>query len=133
MTMRGDLRARLEADAGIAAIVGGAVSWFEKNRRNVYPAVILNGIDPGRDYTHQGPDGLDLPRVQIDSYGTTAAQADALGLAVRAAMEPAQTFGSTAFGPGFLEGENTFAEGEQDGGQSLYRVSQDYTFSHKGT
>lgn len=131
--MKADLRGRIAANAAVAAIVGSAVSWFEKNRKKNYPAVILNTIDAGRDYHHGGASGLDEPRVQIDSYGTTPAQADALALAVRAAMEAAQTYGSTVFGPGFLESENTFTEGEQDGGQRLYRVSQDYTFTIQGT
>jgi hypothetical protein len=129
MTQRADLRARIEANAGVAAIVGGAVSWFEKNRKDGYPCVILNTIDPGRDWTHGGPSGLDEPRVQIDSYGKTLAEADALALAVRAAMESGGTFGGSVFGPGMLESEVTATEDEQDGGQRLYRVSQDYTFT----
>lgn len=131
MTMHGDLRMRLKDDAGVAAIVGDAVRWFEKNRTDSYPCVILNTIDAGRDYTHDGPDPLEYPRVQIDCYGTTPAEADALSLVVRAAMEAAGTWGATRFGPGFLESENSFTEGEQDGGQRLTRLSLDFTFYHQ--
>lgn len=133
MTARADLKARIEGNAGVSAIVGGAVSWFEKKRTDPYPCVILSTIDPGRDWHHGGPSGLDEPRVQIDCYGTTPAQADSLALAVRAAMEAPGTIGGTKFGPGFLESEVTQTEGEQDGGQRLYRVSQDYTFTIQGT
>ena len=131
MTMRADLRARLESAADVHAIVGGAVAWFERKRGDAFPCVILNTIDPGRDYDHEGPDALENPRVQIDSYGVTPAQADALCLAVRGVMETAATEGTTQFWGAFLEGENTFAEGEQDGGTRVYRVSQDYTFFFK--
>jgi Protein of unknown function (DUF3168) len=131
MTMRADLRARIENDAAVNAIVGGAVAWFERKRGDGFPCVILNTIDPGRDYDHEGPDALENPRVQIDSYGRTPAEADALCLAVRAVMEAAATEGETRFWGAFLEGENTFAEGEQDGGGRVYRVSQDYTFFFK--
>jgi hypothetical protein len=47
--MRGDLRARIEADEAVAALVGGAVSWFERKRGDSFPCVVLNTIDPGRD------------------------------------------------------------------------------------
>jgi len=129
--MRGDLRARIEADEAVAALVGGAVSWFERKRGDSFPCVVLNTIDPGRDYDHKGPDPLENPRVQIDCYGVTAAQADRLSLAVRAVMERAETRGGTQFWGGFLESENSFAEGELDGGQRVYRISHDYTFLFK--
>ncbi|NBW09764.1 MAG: DUF3168 domain-containing protein [Caulobacteraceae bacterium] len=130
MNLKADLRARLAADTAIAALVGNAVSWFEKNRADGYPCLILNTIEPGRDYTHEGPDGLDNPRIQFDCYGTTDVQADALALAVRDEMEGSGVWGGSRFGPGFLESENSFTEGEQDGGQRLYRVSLDFTFYH---
>jgi hypothetical protein len=131
MTMRADLRARIVNDSAVAAIVGTAVSWFEKKRGDAYPCVILNTIDPGRDYDHKGPDPLENPRVQIDSYAATPAEADALSLAVRNVMESAATQGGTQFWGAFLESENSFAEGELDGGTRVYRISQDYTFFFK--
>ena len=131
MSMRADLVTRLLGHTPLVAIVGSAVSWFEKDRGDSYPALILNSIPTPRDYAHDGWDGIDEARVQFDAYATDPDQAEALGAAVIPAMEAAGIWGATEFGPGFFEGANTVPEGEQAGGQRLYRMSFDFTFHHK--
>lgn len=133
MAMEEDLIARLTASAGIAALCGARVAWFGRPRGDGYPCLILSTIDPGREYTHGGADGLDGPRVQFDCYAATDIGAIALKRAVLAEMEASATVGDTVFHNGFLESEATFDEGEQDGGGSLFRVSQDFTFYHEET
>lgn len=131
MAMEEDLVARLVADAGVSALVGEAVSWFERNRDDALPALVLTKVSPGRDYTHGGADGLDGPRVQFDCLGRTGTEAVALKRAVVACMEQAATVGDTLFHIAFLEGENWIAQGEQDGGEALFQLSLDFIFYHE--
>jgi len=131
MAMEEDLVARLVADAGVSAIVGEVVSWFERNRDDPLPALVLTKVSPGRDYTHAGGDGLDGPRVQFDCLGTMGDEAVALKRAVVACMEPAATVGDTMFHNGFLEGETWISQGEQDGGEPLFQLSLDFIFYHE--
>lgn len=85
--MERDLITRLLAVAEIAALVGDRVSWFELARPDpgdtwsaALPAILLTNAAPGQSWTHQGPNALINPRVQIDVYseidGTTEALAD---------------------------------------------------------
>lgn len=128
--MEDDLVARLKGDTTIAALVSEAVSWGGLNREDLVPAIVLQMVSPGRDYDHDGPTGEDEPRIQIDCYAPTDAQAAALKRAVQDCMEQPATVGSTKFEEGFLDTESWIDEGEQDGGEPLFRVSQDYIFLH---
>lgn len=133
MPMHEDLVARLKADAGIAALLTGAnrISWFDRVREAGLPSITLTMVSPGRDWQHDGPDGLDGPRVQFDCWAETRPAAAALARAVRAAMEQSAEVGDTLFHVGFLEGEQWIAEGEQDGGTTLFRVVLDFMFYHE--
>lgn len=128
--MKADLVARLKADTAVAAIAGEAVTWGDRLREESVPALTLLLVSPGRDYDHNGPTGEDEPRVQIDCYGRTDEEADALAQAVRDCLEQPAVVGSTRFEEAFLDAETTIDEGDQDGGEPLYRISQDYIFLH---
>lgn len=129
--MEEDLIARLVADAGVSAVVGAGVSWFERNRDDALPVLVLTKVSPGRDYAHDGPDGLDGPRVQFDCLGSTGDEALALKRAVVACMEQPATVGNTLFHNAFLEGETWIPQGEQDGGEPLFQLSLDFIFYHQ--
>ncbi len=133
MAMEEDLVARLVADAEVSALVGDGVSWFERNRSDALPVLVLTKVSPGRDYTHGGTDGLDGPRVQFDCLGATMDEALALKRAVLACMEPAASVGDTQFHTAFLEGETWISQGEQDGGDPLFQLSLDFIFYHEET
>lgn len=123
--MKSDLALRLSEGLG-----GPSVTWSGRVRGDGVPAIVLTLVSPGRDYDHGGPTGEDESRVQIDSYGSTDDEAAALALAVRAMMEAPATVGGTRFEEGFLDAEQDYDEGEQDGGSLLFRVSQDFIFLH---
>ena len=124
-------------EALVARLVAAAtpaddrVSWFGRQRGDVLPALALWKISPGEEWTHDGPDGVDHPRVQIDSYGATETEAAALSRAVRAVMAGQADVAGVRFFPAQLVGEQWINEGEQDGGEALFRVSQDYQFYHQ--
>lgn len=128
--MKADLVTRAVDDAGVGALVGESVSWSGRVRGDALPVLVLTMVSPGRDWDHDGPTGEDESRVQFDSYAATVDEANALALAVRAMMEAPATVGETRFEEGFLDNEQDFDEGEQDGGAPLFRVSQDYIFLH---
>lgn len=122
------LVARLTA---VATPAGDRVSWFERVRGDALPALTLTKVSPGREYTHDGPDGLDGPRVQIDSWAATPEDAAGLSRAVLPVMEAGADVGGVRFHPAELVGETWLAEGEQDGGAPIYRVMQDFIFYHE--
>lgn len=130
MGMKVDLVTRLTSNPAIAALVGYEVTWGDRFRGGALPAITLLMVSPGRDYDHSGPNGEDEPRVQFDSWGRTDEEADAVATAIRSCMELPAIVGETQFEEGFLDSEATVDEGEQDGGEALFRVSQDYIFLH---
>ncbi|WP_408585918.1 DUF3168 domain-containing protein [Novosphingobium sp.] len=135
--MEADLVARLDADAGVGALVGrdasdvATISWGLPVQGAPWPALVLTKISPGREYTHSGHDGLDGPRVQIDVLAETDVAADALAKAVIACMEAPATVGGTKFHSAFLDAEAWVDEGELDGGKALFRISLEFTFYHE--
>lgn len=131
MPMEEDLVARLTGDAAVAAIVGQRVSWFGRQRGDGFPALVLSKISPGREWTHDGPDELDRPRVQIDAYSDDPDEALALSRAVRAEMETTADVGDTRFHPAMIDTDQLVDDGELDGGQPLFRAVQDYQFYHE--
>lgn len=130
MPMEEALVARLVAAATPA---GERISWFGRQRGDALPAGVLFKVSPGEDWTHEGPDGLLHPRVQIDSYAATETDAAALSRAIHAEMQLQRTVGGVTFYPAQLAGEQWIDEGEQDGGDPLFRVSQDFQFYHEET
>lgn len=127
---------RLTGVTAIADLAGDRISWFARVRGDAGPAVVLNVISAGRMWTHDGPDGLDHPRLQVDSYGETELQAVALARAVRTELEQAADVALPGgvvwrFHPAMQDGEGWAHEGEQDGGAPLFRVSRDYFLYHQ--
>lgn len=131
MAMEEALVERIAADATLAPLVGEAVSWFDRQRGDPTTAISLSKVSPGREWTHSGPDGLDRPRVRFDMWSEDADRAAAMGRAVLAMMEAPATVDGVRFHVAEIAAERWFAEGEQEGGEPLYRVQQEYLFFHE--
>jgi hypothetical protein len=114
------LIARLNAVAAVAA-AGAAVAWDERPRSDGAPSIVLTLVSEGRDYTHDGPDGLDFPWVQIDFWGADAAALVPLRDAVIAEFESATDVDGIRFHAGFLESSRSSAPETLDGGVTLHR------------
>lgn len=89
--MRDQLLKRL-ADSPVGALVPAvagirAITWGDRLTKAGFPAIVLTQIAPGRDYAHDGPDGLDGPLVQADVMARTNAALNALATALIAEME----------------------------------------------
>lgn len=131
-TWRQDLIARLRADAALAAAFGTRIAFFEAARSwTAYPQLVLQEVSPGREYTHNGPDGLDGPRVQFDIYATDDASLLAAETALMAEMESEVTVGGTKFHHGYLEARSMPDPGDLANQRRILRLSLDFTFFHE--
>lgn len=135
MTWKADLVTRLRAHAGLAALCGARIAWFEAARGwgHTYPQLVLQEIDPGRAYTHDGPDALEQPRVQFDIYAEGGAAIDAVGAALAAAMEAGGSAGATTFHEGFLQSRATGDPEDLGDQRRVQRMTIDFSFFHEPT
>lgn len=134
--MHADLVTRLNAAAGITAITGSRISWFERPRRGGdADSIVLTDVVPGREYTHSGATALKYAWVQFDLWSANAATLITLEAAVIAEMErgPSVTTGGTIFHPAFLEGRQSFDPTDLEGGVRMYRIALDLRFYHEPT
>lgn len=120
------LVARLLASASLAAIFGTRIFWDDLPQSTTYPALRLTNITPGRDYTHDGHDGLSDPLVQFDSFGRSKGEATRGARALIATLEQTATQGSIKFGMSFLDGERTLPTVSLSGGQRIFGLSLDF-------
>jgi hypothetical protein len=120
------LRARLLANTAIAAIVGTKVTWGDRPQNKDLPALVLLLVVPGRDYTHQGADGLTGARVQIEAYGKSAIQSAQLQGLVTAEMEDPKTLGSVRFDMCFQQGGPDGGVVDLEGGGKAYQRLSDW-------
>lgn len=89
------LRARLIASpvGTLVPAVGAlqAISWGERVTKAGFPAIVLTLINGGREYDHEGFDGLAQPRVQADLFHNSPADLVALADAYLTEMETVRT------------------------------------------
>lgn len=134
MAMEEDLVARLKAVPAIYAITGDAVQFHQFGRGDSGGQVKLSIVTPGSEWTHDGPDNLDLPRVRFDMRSDDPDEAFALHRLIRAEMETEDTTGGTLFHPAHLEaGPREIEIGEQEGGDSLFQLQSEFMFYHEET
>ena len=133
MSWRGDLITRLRAVPALAALLDDRIAFFENARRwgQTYPQLVLQEITPGREYTHDGPDGLDEPRVQFDIFAVSGGSIEAVEAALLAAMESEADAGDTRFHHAFLDGRRMLASDDLGNGRRVLRMSMDFTFFHE--
>lgn len=132
MSWRSDLKARLRGHGALSALCSTRIAWFEAGRSwvDTFPQLVMQEISPGREYTHDGPDGLDQPRVQFDIYAATGVSAEAVEAVLLALMEAGGTQGSTQFHPAFLEDRHMGTEDLADGVRAQ-RLRMDFMFFHE--
>jgi hypothetical protein len=129
--MEADLLARLLAAPAVAALAGTRGAWNERPERDALPSFTLTLVTPGRDYTHDGPDPLQGPAVQVDCWGDTPDDAKALADAITAAIEPPATAGATAFRHAFLTTGFDAPVEDLDGGVRVHRRVLQFTIWHQ--
>lgn len=130
MDMQAALRARLLADASVAALVGTRVSWVERPQGDALPAVTLTTIAGDRDQHLKGFTGMRSTTVQADCWASGYGQARALAEAVIAATVPAGSFSGVQFGRTFAGEPRDL--GDSASGTFIHRQSVDLTVYHYG-
>jgi hypothetical protein len=129
-------------DSAVSAIVASgdgknAIGWFdrptdEEMSGGGFPAVVLNQIAAGDDYTHDGDDGLPSARVQFDLLALASAELWALRRALKTEMERDRVVtlageGSVRFHFGFRVSSQT-APIEIMGERRVLRAVDEYQF-----
>lgn len=130
MAFEADLIARIAA-LGLPGVGADQVSWIQRRVDMVLPAVTVQRIAPGRDYTHDGANALESPRLQFNVMALTPAEIEAIEAALVAGLEPAATVGGTKFGPGFLHGSPDLDPERLTDGTLVFRRSPDMTLWHE--
>lgn len=125
MDFEGALRARLTADATVAALVGNRVYWVTRPQADGLPAITLQIIFEDRAQHMKGVQGLQSTIVQIDGWASSYGQGKALKEAIIAALLPAETSNGVTFGRAFVRSRDLSERTET---QLIHRPSLDFTF-----
>lgn len=133
MGMEESLIARLKAASGAEVLTEGPnrVTYFERVRGAGLPALSVMSISNTDGWTHDGPTGFDWVRVRIDEWATTRTGVIALKRVVRAEMQVAKTVDNVRFQRAERLAERTIDEGEQEGGEPLFHVQQEFGFYYE--
>jgi hypothetical protein len=134
MGFEADLVTRTVA-IGLPGITADQVSWRERRARGILPAVVLHRISPGRDYTHDGANAFEEPRIQFTILGRSPAEVEAIEKVLVPALEAPATVGDTYFGNGFLNASPDLdpqeIEGGTDGAGKVFWRAPDFTLFHQ--
>lgn len=129
--MEEDLVARLLANTALVALVGDRINWIDRPEGDALPSVTLQVITSGDAYTYEGRVRFVNSRVQTDCWGRSYLEAKLVSRALRDAIEPPATIGSTSFGQSFRENAPDFPPEDIAGGVTAYRVNGDFIIWHR--
>ena len=133
MSIEAALFTIVTGDVAIAALIGDRMVPVIKSG-DTYPLVRFQKIDGRRDRTLSGPNGLALPRFQLDSWATTYDAARDLADKLRLVLDGYDgTVGGVRLLSVVIEDERDLHEAVQPVGEGVPRLfgrSQDYTVWH---
>lgn len=131
MPMEPALVGRLQQSADIALFAGVQFSWFGFNRSERGPRIALTLVTPGEEWTHDGPDGLNDPRVRFDILGEDAAQITDLAHAVTREMHLEADVEGIRFHPAQLGADRTLDPEESSGGEQRFQRQLEFLFYYE--
>lgn len=137
MGMEEALLARLCGAATLARCFGDRWDWYDRPRVDddhpceTIPAGSLSLIDPGEEWTHSGPDGLDEARVRFELWARDKATLVACKRLVRAEMHQARDVPGWRFHEASMELERTDKDDGDENSDVLFRVTMDFLFLHE--
>lgn len=124
MSIIDDLRTYLLADATVASLIGTRMFPVKLPQNPTFPAVMIQTISGERVHSTDGASGLAGPRIQIDCWAESYADADAVFEAVRKRLD----------GKGNGDIQGMFIQSERDDFDfelGIYNRSMDVFVWHK--
>lgn len=121
------LIAALTGNAGVSALVGARVFPTGGQQSAIYPYVTIQRVSTAGATYLNGPNTLEWPRFQIDTWGTKALDALTVAEAVRAAIDNITVAGSPTFTATFQDQRGP----APDELTKNFNVSQDYFLYHE--
>lgn len=131
MELQDAFRSRLLAAGALTALVDDRVHWGKRPQNGALPALVLTKVAPGQDWTHDGPDSLVNPWVQIDVYGASLPSVSSVASALQAEMQRIDIVnveGWKFLPPATLEGDQWPEAQDLAKGGSSYRIMHSYRF-----
>jgi len=130
MNFQTGVRARLLANATVAAGVSTRIFWGERPQGTTLPAIVLQTISDPRPAHLTDYDGARSTLVQMDVYATTYAAALTIAQAAIEVLKVPATISGKTFGPAFVDSQRDTVE--TSGTVNLHRQSVDFNIWHKG-
>jgi hypothetical protein len=130
MDLQAAFRARLLTNTTFAGLVT-KVAWGGVPEKTSLPYIRLTKSSAGREWTHEGPNPLVNPRVQIDVFAASERDLGPIAAALQDEMErltPVDAGGWTFLPPGVIELDEWPGVDDMNGGGQAYRVIHDYRF-----
>lgn len=131
MDWQGALRARLVNNGPVAALVAQRIYWVDRPQGQPLPAITLQTISEQREQHFAGFDGMDVSRVQIDVWGTSYGEVQAIKEAALAAVIGSNTSNGVHFERAFVDSIRDL--GERVETQFIHRASIDLIVHHNTT
>jgi hypothetical protein len=124
MDLQGALRARLLG----ATAAGQRVYWVQRPQASALPAITLQTVTGDYPKTYDGLEATRSPRIQMDAWAATYAEARAICAAVIAELATKETSNGIVFDNIQFDGERDFLETQ--GTTQIYRTSVDLIVWH---
>jgi hypothetical protein len=137
MGMEEALLVRLREAPALEPRFGDRWDWYDRPRIDdaapgeTIPAGSLTIIDPGEEWTHDGPDGLNEARVRFEIWSRDKATLVACKRLVIAEMRQLRERRGWCFHEASLELERTDIDPGEAGSEKLFRVTLDFLFLHE--
>ena len=114
------LRAKLLGHAGLASLIAD-MAWIDRPQASALPFLTATKIAPGRNYAHDGWDGLNQTLVQFDIWAEKFSDVVAIDDQLTAAIEAPETVGGCQFIAAFQEAGHDAPPEDIPGGATVYR------------
>ncbi len=128
MNATGVVRQLIVDDSTANALLSGRIYTGRVSVDTGYPCAVIQLASTRPNPTKTGASEVDFCRVQVDIYGSTAASADAVSSAIRAAIdyisEQTVTVSGTSVHVGRIDFENEYGDFEDAPG--IYRKITEY-------
>ena len=114
------LRAKLLGHAELASLIAD-MAWIDRPQASALPFVTATLIARGRNYAHDGWDGLNQTLVQFDIWAEKFSDVVATAEQLAPALEAAETVGGWLFAAAQQEAEHDAPPEDIAGGVTVYR------------